>query len=152
MKRLFVILLLFMIKVGHAQSKPASNEDFVNTIFPLVGDSSATHYYLFSDAHACSFKKYDYDEWYKYALNEAVPVYILDEIDAALDLSHTANLGHMIREHFPQSQFIVVSLKDGMFNNATVLYKVSFFDGGSKVERIAKDKEDLLPKKKGIKN
>jgi structural maintenance of chromosome 2 len=78
-------------------------------------------------------------------LYKPAPVYILDEIDAALDLSHTANLGLMIKEHFPQSQFIVVSLKDGMFNNATVLYKVSFNDGSSKVERISKEdnaKED----------
>jgi structural maintenance of chromosome 2 len=75
-------------------------------------------------------------------LYKPAPVYILDEIDAALDLSHTANLGLMIKEHFPQSQFVVVSLKDGMFNNANVLYKVSFVDGSSKVERIGKDRED----------
>jgi len=75
-------------------------------------------------------------------LYKPAPVYILDEIDAALDLSHTANLGLMIREHFPQSQFVVVSLKDGMFNNANVLYKVSFVDGSSKVERISKEKEE----------
>lgn len=74
-------------------------------------------------------------------LYKPAPVYILDEIDAALDLSHTANLGVMIKEHFPQSQFVVVSLKDGMFNNANVLYKVSFVDGSSKVERIKKDKK-----------
>jgi len=66
------------------------------------------------------------------------PIYIFDEIDAALDLSHTANLGSMLREHFPKSQFIVVSLKDGMFNNANVLYKVSYVDGSSRVERITK--------------
>ena len=41
------------------------------------------------------------------------PVYILDEIDAALDLSHTQNIGQMIRAHFKQSQFVVVSLKEG---------------------------------------
>lgn len=80
MKRSLFILLLFMIKVGHAQSKPASNEDFINSIFKLVADSNTAHYYLFADAHACSFKKYDYDEWYKYALNEDVPVYILEEL------------------------------------------------------------------------
>jgi len=71
-------------------------------------------------------------------LFKPAPFYILDEIDAALDLSHTANLGIMIKEHFPQSQFLVVSLKDGMFTNANVLYKVSFVDGTSKVDRIAK--------------
>ncbi len=69
------------------------------------------------------------------------PFYILDEIDAALDLSHTQNLGIMIKQHFPQSQFIVVSLKDGMFNNANVLFRVSFSDGSSKVERIGPDEE-----------
>jgi len=71
------------------------------------------------------------------------PFYILDEIDAALDLSHTQNLGIMIKDHFPQSQFIVVSLKDGMFNNANVLFQVQFIDGASKVERTAKDKKKL---------
>lgn len=29
------------------------------------------------------------------------PLYILDEIDAALDLQHTQNIGKMIKEHFP---------------------------------------------------
>jgi structural maintenance of chromosome 2 len=84
-------------------------------------------------------------------LYKPAPVYILDEIDAALDLSHTANLGLMIKEHFPQSQFVVVSLKDGMFNNANVLYKVSFTDGSSRVERISKEKESVDIKRKMIK-
>lgn len=39
-------------------------------------------------------------------------MYILDEIDAALDLSHTQNIGHMLKTHFSHSQFIVVSLKE----------------------------------------
>ena len=67
------------------------------------------------------------------------PFYILDEIDAALDLSHTSNLGVMIKDHFPQSQFIIISLKDGMFNNANVLYQVSFQEGSSRVNRIVKE-------------
>lgn len=29
-------------------------------------------------------------------------------MDAALDLNHTQNIGRMIKQHFPQSQFIVV--------------------------------------------
>ena len=73
-------------------------------------------------------------------LYKPAPIYIFDEIDAALDLSHTANLGIMLKNHFPQSQFIVVSLKDGMFNNANVLYKVNYVDGSSRVERITKNK------------
>ena len=56
-------------------------------------------------------------------LFKPAPIYILDEVDAALDLSHTQNIGRMIRSHFPQSQFIVVSLKEGMFNNANVIFR-----------------------------
>ena len=32
------------------------------------------------------------------------PLYILDEVDAALDLSHTQNIGQMLKTHFKQSQ------------------------------------------------
>jgi chromosome segregation ATPase len=37
---------------------------------------------------------------------------LLLQVDAALDLSHTQNIGTMLRTHFSQSQFIVVSLKE----------------------------------------
>merc|ERR1711939_828168 len=68
-------------------------------------------------------------------LFKPAPMYILDEIDAALDLSHTQNIGVMLKEHFGQSQFIVVSLKEGMFNNANVVYRTKFVDGVSTVTR-----------------
>eukprot|EP00043_Microstomoeca_roanoka_P019159 m.212439 g.212439 ORF g.212439 m.212439 type:complete len:1209 (+) comp16946_c2_seq29:185-3811(+) len=70
-------------------------------------------------------------------LFKPAPLYILDEVDAALDLSHTQNIGQMLRMHFKKSQFVVVSLKDGMFNNANVLYKTKFIDGVSTVRRYA---------------
>ncbi|XP_068618958.1 structural maintenance of chromosomes protein 2 [Battus philenor] len=68
-------------------------------------------------------------------LFKPAPLYILDEVDAALDLSHTQNIGHMLKEHFKHSQFIIVSLKDGMFNNANVLFRTRFVDGMSAVQR-----------------
>ena len=34
------------------------------------------------------------------------PMYILDEIDSALDLSHTQNIGHLFRTRFKGSQFV----------------------------------------------
>lgn len=37
------------------------------------------------------------------------PIYILDEIDAALDLSHTQNIGAMIKSHFKESQVSVLT-------------------------------------------
>jgi len=78
-------------------------------------------------------------------LFKPAPMYILDEIDSALDLSHTQNIGHMIRTHFPHSQFIVVSLKEGMFNNANVLFRTRFIDGTSTVARYAiRDGEDHI--------
>jgi hypothetical protein len=68
-------------------------------------------------------------------LFKPAPMYILDEVDAALDLSHTQNIGLMLRTHFSTSQFIVVSLKEGMFNNANVIFRTRFVDGISAVLR-----------------
>ena len=76
-------------------------------------------------------------------------MYILDEVDAALDLSHTQHIGHLFRTRFHGSQFIVVSLKEGLvrtviaqqpeslltvlrqFTNANVLFRTRFRDGTS---------------------
>lgn len=63
------------------------------------------------------------------------PIYILDEIDAALDLNYTQNIGAMLRRNFRKAQFIVVSLKEGMFNNANVVFRTSFVDSNSIVRR-----------------
>jgi len=78
-------------------------------------------------------------------LFKPAPMYILDEVDSALDLSHTQNIGHMIRQHFPHSQFIVVSLKEGMFNNANCLFRTRFVDGTSTVARYAIREGDSAP-------
>lgn len=94
-------------------------------------------------------------------LFKPAPMYILDEVDAALDLSHTQNIGLMLRTHFSTSQFIVVSLKEGMFNNANVIFRTRFVDGVSCVSRTvtgsgknamimndAEDDENTAPQKK----
>ena len=96
-------------------------------------------------------------------VRQPAPIYILDEVDAALDLSHTQNIGRMIRTHFPQSQFIVVSLKEGMFNNANVIFRtkvrrsfgpdpaqrlhlcLQFVDGVSTVMRTVPALKDMPP-------
>lgn len=62
------------------------------------------------------------------------PMYILDEVDAALDLSHTQNIGRLIKTRFKGSQFIVVSLKDGMFQNANRIFRTRFSEGTSMVQ------------------
>ena len=77
-------------------------------------------------------------------LFKPAPMYILDEVDAALDLSHTQNIGHMIRTYFSNSQFIVVSLKQGMFSNANVIFRTKFVDGTSTVTRTVPATSALL--------
>lgn len=64
------------------------------------------------------------------------PMYILDEVDAALDLSHTQNIGRLIRLRFKGSQFVVVSLKDGMFQNANRIFRTRFQEGTSVVQTL----------------
>ena len=44
------------------------------------------------------------------------PLYILDEVDAALDQSHTQNTGIMIRKHFRNSQVFVLPLNMTFFS------------------------------------
>ena len=63
-------------------------------------------------------------------------MYILDEIDAALDLSHTQHIGQLFRNRFKGSQFIVVSLKDGMFQNANRIFRTRFSEGTSMVQAL----------------
>ncbi|GAA5823463.1 hypothetical protein JCM5353_002156 [Sporobolomyces roseus] len=78
------------------------------------------------------------------------PMYILDEIDAALDLSHTENIGRLFRTRFKGSQFIVVSLKDGLFANANVLFRTRFRDGTSIVERTSQRSTSALYDKENV--
>lgn len=63
------------------------------------------------------------------------PLYILDEIDAAMDLNYTQNIGRMLRKSFMSAQFIIVSLKEGMWSNANVVFRTSFRDSNSYIER-----------------
>lgn len=65
------------------------------------------------------------------------PVYILDEVDAALDANHTRNIGHIIKTRFQNAQFIIVSLKDDMFSNANRIFQTRFIEGKSTVSIIA---------------
>lgn len=81
-------------------------------------------------------------------LFKPAPMYILDEVDAALDLSHTQNIGKMLRKHFGQSQFIVVSLKEGMFTNANVIFRTKFVDGVSTVTRTLGQVEEESSKRR----
>lgn len=64
------------------------------------------------------------------------PFYIFDEIDAALDLNYTQKIGEIIKNEFGGAQFIIVSLKNNMFDNANRVFKVVIQEGKSKVIQI----------------
>jgi hypothetical protein len=71
-------------------------------------------------------------------------MYILDELDAALDLSDTQHIGTLFRTPFRRAQFIVVSLKEGLFANSNVLFHTGFHDGTSIVERTGQRSDSSL--------
>ena len=73
-----------------------------------------------------------------------VPMYILDEIDAALDLSHTQHIGTLFRTRFCGAQFIIVSLKEGLFTNVNVLFRKRFRDGTSIIKCTAQHSVSAL--------
>ncbi|KAK5171781.1 Structural maintenance of chromosomes protein 1B [Saxophila tyrrhenica] len=53
------------------------------------------------------------------------PFFVLDEVDAALDNANTAQLANYVREHAgPGMQFVVISLKTGLFQNSETLVGV----------------------------
>jgi hypothetical protein len=57
-----------------------SREEFVDSIFHTVVDSNFSKYYLSEQAAPCSFVKFNYDEWVKYALRETVTMDIMNEL------------------------------------------------------------------------
>ncbi|GAB6019950.1 Structural maintenance of chromosomes protein 4 [Chamberlinius hualienensis] len=52
------------------------------------------------------------------------PFYVMDEIDAALDFRNVAIVAHYIKEQTKNAQFIVVSLRENMFEQANRLVGV----------------------------
>ncbi|KAK5126623.1 hypothetical protein LTR85_009557 [Meristemomyces frigidus] len=53
------------------------------------------------------------------------PFFVLDEVDAALDNANTAQLAQYVQEHAgPGMQFVVISLKTGLFQNSETLVGV----------------------------
>jgi len=89
MRKLLISLLLAIIAgqlvtVRAQAPDPAlpipSPEEFINTVFHTVVDTSFSHYYLVIGADTCRFVKYDYDEWTKYYLQEPVSFNILNEL------------------------------------------------------------------------
>lgn len=49
------------------------------------------------------------------------PLYVMDEIDAALDFKNVSIVGHYIKQRTRNSQFIIISLRSNMFELSDVL-------------------------------
>lgn len=64
------------------------------------------------------------------------PFYIFDEIDAALDLNYTQGIGDIIQKEFKNAQFIVISLKNNMFECANKIFRVFIQDHKSRICQI----------------
>ena len=63
------------------------------------------------------------------------PFFVLDEVDAALDNANVAKIANYIRDHArPGMQFIVISLKTGLFQESEALVGI-YRDQGANSSR-----------------
>ncbi|XP_033118260.1 structural maintenance of chromosomes protein 4-like [Anneissia japonica] len=64
------------------------------------------------------------------------PLYVMDEIDAALDFKNVSIVGHYITERTKNAQFIVISLRNNMFELADRLVGIYKIDNCSRTVAI----------------
>jgi structural maintenance of chromosome 4 len=82
------------------------------------------------------------------------PLYVMDEIDAALDFKNVSIVGHYIKERTKDAQFIIISLRNNMFELADRLVGVYKTENHTKTVAInpgaftvgSKQKESAAPK------
>ncbi|MHA1333340.1 MAG: chromosome segregation protein SMC [Candidatus Odinarchaeia archaeon] len=67
---------------------------------------------------------------------QPAPFYILDEIDAALDVSNVIKVAELIKELSKKSQFIITTLRDVMMARADCLFGVVRGDDYSKIVSV----------------
>jgi chromosome segregation protein len=73
-----------------------------------------------------------------------MPFYIMDEIDAHLDVLNAKRLAELVRSKSSESQFVVISLKDTTISRADRVFGVYIDHGQSAVIS--------LPNKGGVKD
>ncbi|GIL65143.1 hypothetical protein Vafri_18951 [Volvox africanus] len=64
------------------------------------------------------------------------PLYVMDEIDAALDFKNVSIVGHYIKERTAGAQFIIISLRNNMFELAERLVGIYKTDNATKTVAI----------------
>eukprot|EP00746_Dinoflagellata_sp_MGD_P160053 gnl/MRDRNA2_/MRDRNA2_86798_c0_seq1.p1 gnl/MRDRNA2_/MRDRNA2_86798_c0~~gnl/MRDRNA2_/MRDRNA2_86798_c0_seq1.p1 ORF type:complete len:1101 (+),score=14.73 gnl/MRDRNA2_/MRDRNA2_86798_c0_seq1:447-3305(+) len=70
---------------------------------------------------------------FSFSLINPAPIYILDEIDAALDSHNSHNVSTMLKKYFPISQFIIVTLKNEIIAHANKVFEVEHLIDMSKM-------------------
>lgn len=70
---------------------------------------------------------------------DQAPFYILDEIDAALDVSMRNNLSKLILDLSQENQFIISTFKSEILEVANNIYKVKFANKTTNITKISKD-------------
>ncbi|KAG2452715.1 hypothetical protein HYH02_002947 [Chlamydomonas schloesseri] len=64
------------------------------------------------------------------------PLYVMDEIDAALDFKNVSIVGHYIKERTAGAQFVIISLRNNMFELAERLVGIYKTDNATKTVAI----------------
>ena len=68
------------------------------------------------------------------------PFFVLDEVDAALDNANVGKIARYIGEHAgPGMQFVVISLKTGLFQNSEALVGIYRDQGGNSSKALTLD-------------
>nr|WJN25104.1 condensin complex subunit [Tranzscheliella williamsii] len=71
------------------------------------------------------------------------PVYVMDEIDAALDFRNVSIVANLIRERTKGGQFIIISLRNNMFELSSRL--IGVYKTANCTKSLAIDNTDLFP-------
>jgi ABC-type multidrug transport system ATPase subunit len=89
-----------------------------------------------------------------FALHEfrATPIYVMDEIDAALDFKNVSIIAHYIKERTKNAQFIIISLRNNMFELCDRLFGIYKVKNCTSATFIAPELLELDEKKRTFKN
>lgn len=75
------------------------------------------------------------------------PFFVLDEVDAALDNANVAKIANYIRDHAaPGMQFIVISLKTGLFQGSEALVGIYRDQGANSSKALTLDVRSPSPR------
>lgn len=87
-----------------------------------------------------------------FALHEfrATPIYVMDEIDAALDFKNVSIIAHYIKERTKNAQFIIISLRNNMFELCDRLFGIYKVRNCTSATFIAPELLELDEKKKPV--